>query len=122
MTEVLFAVLVIAGFYGLFVASVRVLDRAERQITQTVNEVAPRPADFAADLVPAQHQPALYDLTVHRVDTLLPPQQYRNISSFDLTRHLLDRDVPSYLACEESGDTTVNGSHITWAPSSKENS
>jgi hypothetical protein len=46
-----------------------------------------------------------------------PERNWRNLTTGDLAALLHHLDVPSYEADGDRGDTTVNGTHITWQPS-----
>jgi hypothetical protein len=56
-----------------------------------------------------------YDLTA--ITPGRPDRSWRNLTTGDLAVLLHQLDVPSYEADADRGDTTVNGVHITWQPS-----
>jgi hypothetical protein len=114
MTATLAAVAVITGFFTLFALGIRALNRAEQKVNQILADELNDPDPFNQRLTWAAPVRA-YDLTA--ITPGRPERNWRNLTTGDLAVHLRRLDVPSYEADGDRGDTTVNGVHITWQPS-----
>jgi hypothetical protein len=112
VTPALIAVLIV-GFFGLFVLAVRALARAERKVNQILDEeLDPDPFNERLTWVAPVRA---YDCTA--ITPGRPERNWRNLTTGDLAALLCQLDVPSYEADGDRGDTTVNGTRITWQPS-----
>lgn len=100
--------LFLAGFVGFGWLALRAADHAiDTHVQQRVN-----PADFAMDLIPNNHEPTAYDLTVGTNEPI------RGLTPDENEARLVELGVPPYIAVAEAGEYVGNdGIEITWTPS-----
>ncbi len=105
-------------FYCFLVAfvgfSVLAINAANKRVNQVLRELDD-PDPFNERLIPVNHAPAAYNVTV--VTPGRPERNLRGLSPFQFGLLMHELHVPLYEASADHGATTVDDTRITWKPS-----